>query len=74
MDWNHGLIVGDVNTDSIVDIWNNSKIRKMQIDNLLGKRKEIGVCAQCGQMAYGTLDNIDKYIDELLEKIVRQNL
>lgn len=70
MDWNHKLIIGDTKTQSIVDIWNGKPITDMRIMNLEGKRCEMPVCGECGQLKYGgVVDNIDPYMSVLLKKI-----
>lgn len=71
MDWNHLSLVGDVTKQSIVDIWNNEPIQNMRIKNLEGKRNELGICANCGQMKFATLDNIDNYKDEILFRVLK---
>lgn len=73
MDWNHLSLVGDVTNDSIVDIWNNQHIQNMRIKNLEGKRNELGICVNCGQMKFATLDNIDDSREILLQKILTKN-
>jgi MoaA/NifB/PqqE/SkfB family radical SAM enzyme len=69
MDWNHLSLVGDVRNDSLVTIWNNDNMRKMRIKNLEGNRGELGICANCGQMKYAAIDNIDDCRLTLLEKM-----
>lgn len=68
MDWNHKLIVGNVEADSIVDIWDNNIMNRMRIENLKGNRKDLNVCANCGQLKYAAIDNIDNFKEELLKK------
>jgi MoaA/NifB/PqqE/SkfB family radical SAM enzyme len=72
MDWNHLSLVGDVNESSIVDVWNNQHIQNMRIKNLEGKRNELGICKDCGQMKFATIDNIDHAKDELLKKVLKE--
>lgn len=70
MDWNHKLIVGDLKKESIVSIWNGDKLNSIRVANLEGKRCDIPVCRECGQLKYGgVVDNIDPYREELLQKI-----
>lgn len=69
VDWNHKLILGDVNKESIVDIWNGDKINDYRIKHLQSLRKEIDVCSTCGQIKFAAIDNIDAYSDVLLERV-----
>jgi radical SAM protein with 4Fe4S-binding SPASM domain len=69
MDWNHKLIVDNVQEKSLLEIWNGENIQQMRIKNLEGRRKEIPTCSNCGQMTFAALDNIDLHKEELLEKV-----
>lgn len=68
VDWNHKHIVGNALENSLVDIWNGVYMNNIRKDNLLKKRKEYSICAQCGQIPYAALDNLDPYIDSLIKK------
>lgn len=69
MDWNHQVIIGDIRKNSLSDIWNGSVIKQMRIDHLTLKKDNYGPCSKCGQLEYAVLDNIDKYREEILERI-----
>ena len=69
LDWSRKLIIGDVKTESVKDIWNGEKLFNYQKMFLEKKRKEHPVCGNCGQMSHGLPDDIDSYADMLLEKI-----
>jgi radical SAM protein with 4Fe4S-binding SPASM domain len=67
-DWNRKLIMGDVKNTSLVDIWNSSTFNNIRKVHLRKERKHQLVCHECGVLKYGSLDNIDQYADELIEK------
>lgn len=68
LDWHRELNIGDVNVESVKEIWTGEKLREYQKLFLEGKRKSHPICAQCGQLRQGQPDDIDMYREELLEK------
>jgi len=72
LDWSRKLIIGDVNKESVKDIWNGEKLLSYQRMFLMKKRKEHPICGNCGQMSHGLPDDIDEYANELLKKINKQ--
>lgn len=74
LDWAHKLIIGDIRKQSLKEIWNGDVLYKYQMENLNGKRKDIPVCRQCGQLTHCLPDNIDSYADLITEKLLsREN-
>jgi radical SAM protein with 4Fe4S-binding SPASM domain len=47
MDFNEDFPLGDVNTESIIDIWNNEKMQNLRKKLCDRKYKEIPLCAEC---------------------------
>jgi len=72
LDWSRKLIIGDVKSESVKDIWLGKKLKEYQKMFLMKKRKEHPVCGNCGQMSHGMPDDIDKYSVVLLKKINKQ--
>ena len=69
LDWSRKLIIGDVNQESVKDIWNGEKLLKLQRMFLMKKRKQHPVCRNCGQLSHGLPDDIDAYAETLLKKL-----
>lgn len=67
-DWNQKLIVGDVRTESLKNIWNSLKMNTLRRQHLEGKRSENPICSNCGHLSYAQVDNIDPYRESLIEK------
>lgn len=67
LDWNRKLIIGDVKTESVKDIWNGIIIQ-YQLMNLDGNRKNHFICKDCSQLSHGMPVDLDKYRNELREK------
>lgn len=73
LDWSRKLIIGDVKSESIKNIWNGEKLLNYQKMFLMKKRKEHSVCGNCGQMSHGLPDDIDEHAEELLNKLMGKN-
>jgi len=69
LDWSRKLLIGDTKTETVKDIWLGDKMRDYQKMFLRHDRKNHPVCGNCGQMTHGMPDNIDKFADEILQKL-----
>lgn len=47
VDWSHGTVIGDVNTQSLMEIWHGEKLKEFRLLHLKGKRKQIDACSNC---------------------------
>jgi len=65
-DWNHQLIIGDINTSTLLDIWNNTNFNRLRSNHLNSKRHCHANCHECPVLLHGCLDNIDEYAEILL--------
>lgn len=70
-DWDQKLIIGDLRTRAIKDIWNSQEMNALRIQHLRGERCNNQVCKECGHIKYAQVDNIDPYKSELLQKILK---
>ena len=68
LDWGRKLLIGDVNNQSVKQIWEGEEMRKYRLMFLKGDRKNHPVCGGCGQMTHGQPDNIDPFADQLIKK------
>lgn len=68
-DWDQKLVVGDLNKESLRDIWNSSALLKLQLQHLQGNRRENPVCRGCGHIKYAQVDSIDPYADRILQRL-----
>lgn len=76
LDWARKLVIGDVRTESLKQIWDGEELFKHRLRHLQGDRVKNPVCASCGQLSHCMPDNIDPYRAQLAEKLVmsRQHL
>ena len=68
LDWSRKLIIGDVKTEKVKDIWNGRRLLNYQKMFLRKQRKNHPICGNCGQMTHGMPDDIDDYAEDLLKK------
>ncbi|OHA87581.1 MAG: radical SAM protein [Candidatus Zambryskibacteria bacterium RIFCSPLOWO2_01_FULL_39_39] len=69
LDWQRKLLIGDVRTQSVKEIWDGPLLREHQALMLQGKRRSHPICGSCGQMSHGVVpqDNIDPHREVLLD-------
>lgn len=68
------LFIGNVYKEPLVNLWNGKKHKNVMLKHLSGNRNEIDVCSKCKSINhYNGLaeDNLDPYLDEILEKVKR---
>ena len=69
LDWERKLIIGDVNKESVMDIWGGAQLLAHQKMMLMKQRKQHPVCGNCDQLRRGQPDDIDEFAERLLDKI-----
>jgi radical SAM protein with 4Fe4S-binding SPASM domain len=69
-DWDQKLVVGDLHTQSLAEIWNSDAMRRLQLQHLQGRRRDNPVCRACGHIRYAQVDNIDAHREQLLRRFV----
>ena len=67
-DWAHFHQIGNVNTESITDIWYGTKLKEFRVMHLEGRRDNNKACYKCDYMQ-ALPDNIDDSLSELLQKL-----
>jgi MoaA/NifB/PqqE/SkfB family radical SAM enzyme len=69
LDWSRKLIIGDVKTESVKNIWLGTRLKEYQEMFLMKKRNRHSVCGNCGQMSQGQPDDIDSFAEVLLKRL-----
>lgn len=69
-DWQHLNIIGNINDESVYDIWNGERLKNLRIAHLKKNRDIYETCKRCNQLKFATIDNIDKYANDILKKIL----
>ena len=70
-DWRRQEAIGDAKTESLSNIWNGQRLRDIQIKHLSGNRESISICNGCTTLSTATIDDIDKYRHQILERIMK---
>lgn len=62
--------IDNINNTTVKEIWNGDKIKELRLLHLMGRKDEIPVCKDCGNMTcmYHEEDDIDLFAQELIEK------
>jgi len=68
VDWERDLIIGNLRTNSLKDIWESAELNAHRLAHLSGRRKEHKTCGGCGQISHCGPDSIEGSIDT-----IRQN-
>jgi len=67
-DWAHNAILGDINKQSLKEIWEGETMRQFRIMHLEDRRHENKSCNGCDYLR--TLpDNLDEHRDQVLERL-----
>lgn len=61
LDWPRKVVIGDAKTESIYSIWHGSKLRELQIAQIMGQRKCIDFCASCSAPMVCVEEDLDKH-------------
>jgi radical SAM protein with 4Fe4S-binding SPASM domain len=67
LDWDKQMLIGDVNKQSVKEIWNSHELKKYQIDMLDNVKNNI--CRNCDQLKAGMPVNLDVYRNKLKQVI-----
>lgn len=66
VDWTRGTCVGNINKESLKDIWYGEKLKNLRKIHLEGKRYELSCCKNCQQLPRHIMDNLDGVSSEIL--------
>jgi len=68
-DWMHAHQIGDLNTESLLDLWNGNKLKAFRVMHLEGRRHENAACKACDYM-HVLPDNFDEHRMKIRGKIL----
>jgi radical SAM protein with 4Fe4S-binding SPASM domain len=69
VDWNNENVIGNFHQITLYDMWNGSKLKEIRMKHLKCGRNSMIPCNQCGLPKYSCIDNLDKFRQDLIEKI-----
>ena len=65
-DWKQAVVIGDIHTNSLKEIWNSDELKNLQITLL---KQEKGYYKFCDHCKIRTLDSIDDVADIIIKKL-----
>lgn len=74
LDWPRKVVVGNVQNDSVKDIWDGQLLKELQVAMLMGKRKCINFCNSCSAPMVCVEEDLDPHRDEIILKIEGQSI
>ena len=74
-DWERHIILGDLNKESVLEVW-NGEIHRAFLKGMLkdGRHKNNHICSKCYYPNYDAVDNIDEYSEKILNSFKRKDI
>jgi len=69
VDWRRINVLGDINKNTLYEIWNCEKLRRLQIEHLSGNKNGVEPCRDCRMNDYCEIDNIDTHAEECMRRL-----
>ena len=66
LDWPRKVVIGNVNDQTVKEIWQGQQLRELQIAMLLRKRKCVNFCGSCAAPMVCVEENLDLHLDAVL--------
>jgi len=69
VDWKRVNLLGNLNRQSLAEIWRGEKLRRLQMQHLSGNKSSLQACQSCAMNDYCEYDNLDEYARECLSRL-----
>lgn len=69
MDYNNTLALGNLNQETLYEIWNGERLSELRNSHLQRGRNEVMLCRGCGLPKYSCIDNLDEYSHMITKKL-----
>lgn len=69
LDWPRKVVIGNVNDESVKDIWEGKALRELQVAMLAGKRQCINLCNNCSAPMVCVEEDLDSHVDKVVKAI-----
>lgn len=69
IDWRVVNVIGDINANSLISIWNGKPMNDLRVKHLSGQRDKLGPCSGCTMNEESDIDNIDLHSDEIFQRL-----
>jgi len=72
LDWGKEVLIGDVQRESVLEIWQGKNLYDLQIKMLEKQRDDISFCSKCLAPVVCCMENLDDHTGKLIKKINHQ--
>jgi len=72
LDWPRKVVIGNVNEQSVSEIWYGALLRELQVAMVAGKRKCINFCGSCSAPMVCVEENLDTHSESVIQAIGAQ--
>ena len=62
-------VIGDINSNSLISIWNGKPMNDLRVKHLAGQRDKIDPCSGCTMNEESDVDNIDLHSNEISQRL-----
>ena len=69
LDWPRKVVIGNVNDESVKDIWQGKALRELQVAMLAGQRKCINLCNNCSAPMVCVEEDLDSHVEKVVTAI-----
>lgn len=69
LDWPRKVVIGNVNDQTVSEIWNGDALKQLQVAMLAGKRKCVDLCKNCSAPSVCVEEDLDKHVDKVVAAI-----
>lgn len=70
VDWEKKTKLGNVNTETLTEMWNGEVLKNIRKKHLLGLKKELPGCSSCDYFYDNCAEDLDDSAVEILDKII----
>ena len=71
VDWRRVNVLGNIGKDSLYEIWNGEKLRKLQVEHLMGNKSKTEPCKDCTMNDYSEIDNVDAHAKKCMQRLFK---
>lgn len=68
-DWKQNMIVGNVSTENVRDIWLGKHLNEYRLNHLNDKKNIYQTCKNCNVISFGVLDDIDSFRNSIKKRL-----
>ncbi len=66
LDWPRKIVIGNVKSTSVREIWEGEKLRDLRVAQVLGKRRSINFCSSCSAPMVCVEEDLDQHKSQVM--------